>query len=79
MRQRAETVRGPYLQTMWAREDVCGLFADNVGPSAANVGLRRHVFADNVGSIATCLWARGITFVGRYNYRTLFRDFRKLN
>src|SRR5712691_8783257 len=61
MRQRAETVRGPYLQTMWAREDVCGLFAENVGP-------RRHVFADNVGSIAACLWARGITFVGRYTY-----------
>jgi hypothetical protein len=31
-----------------------------------NVGPRRHVFADNVGSIAACLWARGITFVGRY-------------
>lgn len=42
MRQRAETVRGPSVQTMWAREDVCGLFADNVGP-------RQHVFADNVG------------------------------
>ncbi len=68
MRQRAETVRGPYLQTMWAREDVCGLFADNVGPSAENVGPRRHVFADNVGSMAACLWARGITFVGRYRY-----------
>jgi len=40
-----------------------------VGPSAENVGPRRHVFADNVGSMAACLWARGITFVGRYSYR----------
>src|SRR5437879_5217578 len=68
MRQQAETVRGPYWQPMWARKDVCGLFAANVGPSAANVGPRRHVLAANVGSIAACLWARGITFVGRYSY-----------
>src|SRR5206468_7944195 len=63
MRQQAETVRGPYWQPMWARKDVCGLFAANVGPSAENVGPRRHVLAANVGSIAACLWARGITFV----------------
>src|SRR5207244_1034224 len=31
---------------------------------------RRHVLAANVGSIAACLWARGITFVGRYTYAT---------
>jgi len=66
MRQRDETGQGPYWQRMWAREDVCGLFANNVGPSADNVGPRRYVFAENVGSIAACLWARGITFVGRY-------------
>ena len=68
MRQRAETVRGPYWQTMWAQEDVCGLFANTVGPSAENVGPRRYVFADNVDSIVACLRARGITFVGRYTY-----------
>src|SRR5437879_12712718 len=71
MRQNAETFRGLYWQPMWARKDVCGLFAANVGPSAANVGPRRHVLAANVGSIAACLWARGITFVGRYKYREL--------
>ena len=53
---------------MWVRGPVCGLFAVNVGPAAVNVGLRQHVFAANVGAMAACLWARGITFVGRYSY-----------
>ncbi|SRR5712691_1272191 len=53
---------------MWASGPVCGLFADNVGPSAENVGLRCRVFAGNVGSIAACLWAHAILIVGRYRY-----------
>jgi len=59
---------------MWVQKDVCGLFADNVGPSAENVGPRRYVFADNVGSIAACLWARGITFVGCEFYHLMRLD-----
>jgi hypothetical protein len=58
---------------MWAREDVCGLFADNVGPSAGNVGLRCRMFAGNVGLIAACLWAHAILIVGRYTYVCLLR------
>jgi hypothetical protein len=51
---------------MWAREDVGELFAPNVGPFAANVGPRDILFAANVGRVEQRLWARRITFVGRY-------------
>jgi hypothetical protein len=30
IRQRAETVRGPYWQAMWGQEDICGLFANRL-------------------------------------------------
>ena len=53
---------------MWAREDVCELFAPNVSPFAANVGLTHGPFAANVGRVEQRLWASRITFVGRYNY-----------
>ena len=54
---------------MWAREDVCELFAQNVSPFAENLGPRAVLFAANVGRIERRLWARRITFVGRYRYR----------
>ena len=54
---------------MWAREDVCELFAHNVSPFADNLGQRYALFAANVGRVERCLWVRGITFVGRYSYR----------
>src|SRR5262245_29896921 len=65
-RQRAKTIRGYALQPMWAREDVCELFAQNVSPFAENLGQRYALFAANVGRVESCLWVRGITFVGHY-------------
>ena len=38
-----------YVQTMWAQNPVCGLFANNVGSLAAIVGPTSRVFAANVG------------------------------
>lgn len=51
---------------MGAREDVCELFAQKVNPFAENLGPRAVLFAANVGRIESRLWARRITFVGRY-------------
>src|SRR5215813_10611823 len=65
-RQLAKTIRGDAWQPMWAREDVCELFAPNVGPFAANVDPRDMVFAANVGRVEQRLWASRITFVGHY-------------
>ena len=53
---------------MWAREDVCELFAQNVSPFAENLGPRAVLFAANVGRVEQRLWASRITFVGRYSY-----------
>src|SRR5215475_14643841 len=49
-RQPAKTIRGDAWQPMWAREDVCELFAQNVSPFAENLGPRAVLFAANVGS-----------------------------
>jgi hypothetical protein len=62
-------IRGDAWQPMWAEPDVCGLLAQNVGPFAQNVGPKDLLFAANVGRVARRLWARKITFVGRYIYR----------
>src|SRR5215475_1387873 len=71
-RQPAKTIRGDAWQPMWAREDVCELFAQNVSPFAENLGPRAVLFEANVGRIERRLWARRITFVGRYNYSQVF-------
>src|SRR5262249_20583120 len=67
-RRPAQTIRGDAGQPMWAREDVCELFAQNVSPFAENLGPRAVLFAANVGRIERRVWARRITFVGRYTY-----------
>src|SRR5215471_17428394 len=61
-RQPAKTIRGDAGQPMWAREDVCELFAQNVRPFAENLGPRAVCGPEGLRSwAATSTRAKGPT------------------
>src|SRR6266571_1363144 len=55
-RPRAKMIRRDAWQPMWAREDVCELFAETVSPFAENLGQSCVLFAANMGRVERCLW-----------------------
>ena len=56
---------------MWFQILVCGLFANDVGLFADNVGLKGVLFAINLVPKIPCLQVEAILFAGRYSYQKM--------